>query len=140
LKLKLLRPTIETPFHVDWGWFESNHLSAESVIRRQLCEQHQREFEGHDVEELDYVDSESGEVFRMDNLREATLSHCQWERDYLTHDMPLMQAILRIFLANNNQPLTPVEIVGRLERHDPEAILRLLTASGVNYGIVPARK
>ncbi|MDQ4079037.1 MAG: hypothetical protein M3220_22690 [Chloroflexota bacterium] len=140
MKFRLLRPTIDTPFHIDWDWFERNNISMESVIRNQLSEEYQRRFEGQEVHEVDYIDPATGEVFRVDNLREAILAEGQWEPDYITRSMPLTQAILRIFLASNNQPLTPVELARRLERHDPEAILRVLTASGVSNGVVPVRK
>lgn len=140
MKFKLSRPTSDTPLHVDWSWFERNHLNAESIVRNQLCYTcHQRFGDGQEVEQVDYIDPTSGEVFRMDSLRECILTHCQWERDYINGETPLVQAVLRLFLSTNNQPMTVTEIAQRLGRHDGEAILRVLTASGVQNGIVPVR-
>ena len=51
-----------------------------------------------------------GEVFRVDSLRECILTHCQWERDYINGETPLVQAVLRLFLSTNNQPMTVTEI------------------------------
>lgn len=139
MKFKLRRPTSDTPFHVDWSWFERNNLDAQSVIRNQLTESCRHRLEGREVTEVDHIDPATGEVFRLDTLREAILAECQWEADYISEDLPLAQAILRLFLATNNQPLTPVELAHRLNRHDPDTILRVLTAKGVDNGIVPVR-
>ncbi len=140
MKFKQLRPTVRTPFHIDWSWFERNNFDAEAIVRNQLCDTCRRQFEaGLPVTEVDYIDPETAEVIPMDNLREAILTHCRWEPDYIDGDTPLMQAILRLFLANNNHPLTPAEMGQRLTRRDADAILRVLTASGVQNGIVPVR-
>lgn len=139
MKFKLVRPTVNTPFHIDWGWFEQNQLDPESAVRRQLCYRCQQQFEeGLAVEEVDYVDPESGEVLRMDNLRESILAHCREQRDYISEETPLMQSVFRLFLANNNTPLTPQEIAHHLSRADADTILRVLT-SGVKSGVVPLR-
>ena len=141
MNFKVLRPTSDTPFHVDWGWFERNNLNAESFVRNQLCYScHQKFADGYPVEEVDYVHPETGEVTRMDSLRESILAHCQFEPSYLNEDTPIAQAILRLFLANGNQPLTPKAMAQRLGRHDTQGIVRLLTASGVQNGVVPVKR
>jgi len=135
---RIARPTPDTKFHMDWSWFERNHLNAENVIRDQLTPKVAKRFqEGAPIATVDYVDPQTGEVTPLDALREAIMNECQWEPHYLTGDMPLVQAVLRVFLANNNQPLAVTEIAQRLERVDPDPILRVLTSSGVQMGIVP---
>jgi hypothetical protein len=140
MKFKLRRPTLDTRFHVDWSWFERNNINPESVIRNQLTESYQQRMAGEEIREVDYIAPDTGEVLRMDNLRETILIEAQWEEGYITSDMPLSQAILRIFLATNNRPMTAREMAQRLERNDPETILRVLTATGVTNGIVPLRE
>lgn len=139
MKLQLRRPTLETRFHIDWDWFERHGIDPESIIRSQLSDDLRASLANQPVEIVDHVDPESGEVIQIDSLRETIMADCQWRPDYLNTDLPLSQALLRIFLANNNQPLTAVAIAQRLGRHDPEAILRLLTSSGVQSGVVPVR-
>jgi hypothetical protein len=141
MNFKLLRPTTTTPFHIDWSWFERNGLDVQSLIRNQLSEKSaQMLADGEPVEEVDYVDPETGEVFRIDSLRETILAESRWEPDFINDSLPLMQGIFRLFLAENNRPLTATQIAQRLGRHDPNAILRVLTASGVQNGVVPVRK
>jgi hypothetical protein len=135
---RIARPTLETRFHVDWSWFERNHFNAEKVIRDQLTPKVAKRFPvDAPIATVDYVNPQTGEVTPLDALREAIINECQWEPRYLTGDIPLVQAVLRVFLANHNQPLTVIEIAQRLERIDPDPILRVLTSSGVQMGIVP---
>ena len=138
MNFKAMRPTGDTPFQINWSWFERNNINAQSLVRNQLNYKWRQRFDnGLEIKEVDYINSETGEVFKMDNMREAILAECQWEPDYITRDMPLLQSILRLFLANNNQPMTVVEMARRLERHDSNAILNLLTASKIQNGIIP---
>ena len=138
MNFKAMRPTVDTPFEINWSWFERNNINAQSLVRNQLNYKWRQRFDnGLEIKEVDYINSETGEVFKMDNMREAILAECQWEPDYITRDMPLLQSILRLFLANNNQPMTVVEMARRLERHDSNAILNLLTASKIQNGIIP---
>ena len=43
--LSLIRPTVETPFHIDWDWFERNDVNEEQVMRDQLTPDVRQEFE-----------------------------------------------------------------------------------------------
>ena len=137
MKFKLRRPTIDTPFHIDWGWFERNNLSAQSAIYNQICETHRHEVAPDATEPVDYIDPATGEVFPMDPMREMILSLCQWEDDYITGEMPVNQALFRLLLATNNRPITPSEMASHLKRVDANTLLRLLTSGSVSYGIVP---
>jgi hypothetical protein len=135
---RIARPTLETRFAIDWSWFERSQINAEKVIRDQLPPAVARRFpEDKSIPIVDYINPETGEVTQIDALREAIMSECQWEPTFITGDIPVVQAVLRMYLANNNQSLTAVEIAQRLGRHDPEVILRVLTGGGVQMGIVP---
>lgn len=139
--LTLIRPTVETPFHIDWNWFARNDIDGEQVLRDQLTPDVRQEFEqGKEIEDVDWIDPDTGEVFRVDSLREAILSECQWKPNYITESTPLITAVFRALLANNNRPTTPVELAQRLGRSTPETILNVLSRGGVKYGIVPTEK
>lgn len=140
--LTLIRPTVETPFHIDWDWFDRNDVNERQVLRDQLTPEVRQEFEKSDttIEEVDWIDPDTGEVFRVDSLREAILSDCQWKPSYITQSTPLITAIFRALLANNNRSMTPVEMTQRLGRSTPQTILNILTRGGIKYGIVPAKE
>ena len=125
------RPTLNTLFHVDWGWFERNHLNSEQVVRDQLCPACARQLVGEPVRELDAVDLTTGLVRRTDSLREAISAHCQWLPSYASGDHPLAQTLLRLFLASHNEPQSVAAMARRLGRHDDEQLLRLLTSGTV---------
>lgn len=138
---ELLLPTIETPFVIDWDWFPRKGIDPQLMIKGQLCQQCRREFEqGASVEEVDWIDPNTGEVFRVDSLREHILAHCQWKPDYITPTTPLATGVFRALLANNNRPLSSIQLAQRLGRTDPNVILRLLTRGEIKNGIVPARE
>ncbi|MCB0076271.1 MAG: hypothetical protein KDD73_02535 [Anaerolineales bacterium] len=137
MKFNIRRPTIDTPFHIDWGWFERNRLSAESAVYNQVCESHRAEVEPAGTDEMDYIDSTTGEVFVTDARREVIMALCQFEDDYISAEMPLHQAVFRLLLASNNRPTSPAEMAAQLNRHDPQTLLRLLTSGSVSYGVIP---
>ena len=138
MNYKMMQPNLETSFQVDWEWFELRNIDVNSVVRNQLSYKWRQRFEnGLQIKEVDYINPDTGEVSRMTNMHEVILSECQWEPDYITRDMPLLQSILRLFLANHNQPMTVAEIARRLERHDSQAILKVLTVGEIKNGILP---
>lgn len=136
----LARPTVDTPFHVDWSWFERNQLDSEQVIRDQLCPACARRLVGEEPQDVDAVDLATGEIRMTDSLREAISAHCQWQPGYLSIEQPLAQVLLRLFLANHNQPQSVTEIARRIGRHDDDQLLRLLVSGTVRNGIVAIRR
>jgi hypothetical protein len=56
--------------------------------------------------------------------------------DYITDSTPLTNAVFRTFLANGNEPLTPVEL-GTLLNRPPSTILRVLGRGRIYDGIKP---
>ena len=54
---RIALPTTATRFHVDWSWFERNHLNTEKVIRDQLTPKVAQRFPPDaPIQTLDYVD------------------------------------------------------------------------------------
>ncbi|MDQ7030531.1 MAG: hypothetical protein Q9O62_12510 [Ardenticatenia bacterium] len=136
--LTKVKPTAETLFHIQWDWFRRNHVDTEVLLREQLCaECRQALDEGKLMGEVDWIDPDTGEVFRMDAVREAILSHCRWKPEYISATTPLITAVFRTLLANNNCPLSAHELAQRLTRWDPETILTVLSRGDVKWGITP---
>ena len=133
----LVRPTLETPFHIDSEWWERQGRDMRVYLRSYLCPEHRAVFETHsDIEEIDWIDDDTGEVTRVDGLQHVLRVHCSLQPDYIAPTTSLIDAIFRVFLANNNKPLTAVELGARIRR-EPAVILRTLSGSRVYKGLRP---
>jgi hypothetical protein len=100
-------------YHVDPSWFEENALSFEDVVRARMCDTCRAKI-GQEVEERAPVfDKATGRMrfevkrttFGSDPLK-SIREHCGRAKNYIHRDMPTLEAIFRIFLANGNTPMT----------------------------------
>lgn len=133
----LIRPTLDTPFHVDFAWWQENDRDWKVFLRRMLCEEHRNALaEIGDDERIDWVDPETAEVHQVDALQHVVMTHCALQPEFLRANVPLVEAIFRVLLAAGNTPMTPVELGERLNRQ-PHLILRTLSGPRVYYGIRP---
>lgn len=137
---ELVRPTLDTPFHIDYDWWERKGLDISVELRSHLCEEHREAFSREFVadEKIDWVDERTGEVRRVDGLQHVLHIHCSQQEDYINDSLPLIDAVFRAFLAGGNKPLTPRELGSTTGRY-PERILRTLAGRRVYKGIRPAR-
>jgi hypothetical protein len=136
-RYSLVRPTIDTPYHIDFDWWGQNDREWRIHLRSSLCLEHQEKFASLTGDEkVDWVDPETGEVQRVDGLQHILISHCAQTSDFITERTSLVEAIFRLFLANGNIHMTPEELGERLNR--PAAtILRTLSGVRVYKGIRP---
>ncbi len=88
-------------------------------------------------ETFDWINPETGQVFQIDMLWHVIRSHCSQQPDFIDERTPLTTAIFRAFLANDNTPLSPVEMQERLQKRTPELILRTIGGHRVYEGIRP---
>jgi hypothetical protein len=136
----LVKPTLDTPFHIDYGWWERVGLQISLELRAHLCQEHQAVFKEHfDVDEIDWVDEKTGEVTQVDGLQHVLRVHCSKQLDYISQNVSLVDAIFRVFLANGNMPLTCKEL-GSITGRSPEKILRTLAGRRVYKGLRPVQK
>lgn len=133
-------------YRIDTTWFGENNLSFDDIVRARVCDACRARF-GQEVEERVTVFDEKGRphfetkktVFGEDPMK-VIHDHCRKAKNYITRDMPTLEAIFRVFLANDNQPmplehvreqlaewcpgggcqwlLLPIEIVDRLVKND----------------------
>ncbi len=137
--LTKVKPTADTLFHIEWDWFRRHHVETAILLREQLCPECRHALdEGKLTGDVDWIDPDTGEVFRVDAVREAILSHCRWKPEYISATTPLITAIFRTLLANNNRPLSARALAQRLARWDTDTILSVLSRGDVKWGIVPA--
>ena len=133
----LVRPTLETKFHIDYGWWDRADRDLKVYLRSHLCEEHQKTYADLEVDAMvDYIDPETAEVTRVAGIQHTLISHCARQPDYLTPQTSLVNAIFRVFLASSNTPMTPIELGERLGRSS-RMILRTLSGRRVYKGIRP---
>lgn len=135
----LVKPTLDTPFHVDYGWWEWKGFNLGVELRAHLCQEHRAVFgECLDTEKIDWIDEKTGEVTQVNGLQHVLQIHCSKQPDYLNEHLSLVDAVFRVFLANGNRPLTCKEL-GSIIARPAEKILRTLAGRQVYKGIRPAR-
>jgi len=136
-RFSLVKPTLDTPFHIDFDWWKKNERDWHVYLRSLLCAEHQAAF--GDVEEgqtIDWVDPVTAEVKSVDGIQNTLMTHCVKEPDFLTSQTALVEAVFRLFLTNGNLSMTSRELGERLKR-PPETILRTLAGARVYKGIRP---
>lgn len=133
----LVRPTLETKFHIDFEWWDRADRDLEVYLRSHLCPEHKETYADRDTDAMvDYVDPNTGEVTRVAGIQHTLISHCARQPDYLTPQTTLVNGVFRIFLANSNSSMTPIELSERLER-PARMILRTFSSRRVYKGIRP---
>ncbi len=136
-KFSLIKPTIDTPFHIDFDWWKSHDHNWRVYLHSCMCLAHQQEFfEQQRIDPIDSVDSVSGEVTVVDGLEYILLNHCSKQDDFLTHYTTIVNSVFRIFLSNGNMPLSAAQL-SSITGKPAETILRTLTGLEVYKGIRP---
>ena len=134
----LIKPTVETPFHIDFDWWKKNERDWHVYLRSLLCPEHQAAFSN--VEEgqvIDWIDPVTAEVKPVEGVQNTLMLHCVKQPDFLTDQTALVEAVFRLFLTNGNVPMSSDELGKRLKR-PAQTILRTLTAARVYKGIRPS--
>lgn len=137
-KLSLIKPGLDTPFHIDFDWWRKNDREWRVYLRSLLTEEELARFSTIiDGEELvDWVDPETAEVHQVDGLQHVVITHTAQKEGFLSEHTAIVEAIFRLMLKNGNSPMTPNEIAEELRR-DPKQILRTLSGVRVYRGIRP---
>ena len=64
--LRLVKPTLETPFQISRDWWEQAGRDFRVELRGHLCEEHRSVYEEYfDTEVIDWVDKKTGEVKKV---------------------------------------------------------------------------
>jgi hypothetical protein len=135
--VSLLKPSIQTPFHIDFAWWEQNDRDWHVFLRSLLCAEHQQAFS--EVQEdtlIDWIDPQTAEVKQVDGIQHALMTHCALQPDFVNVHTAMVEAIFRIFLVNGNQPMNPVDMSKSLNR-PAETILRTLAGARIYRGLRP---
>jgi hypothetical protein len=135
--MKLFRPTENTPFHIDYSWFEKNGQDVNVLIYKCLTPEQQERLASVPADEaLDFVDEDTGEVRRVTRAMQIIRTERADDPTFVSSRLPVAESVFRIFLLNDNQPLTPIELATRIGRK-PSEIVAQLGGRAVYNGIRP---
>jgi hypothetical protein len=130
-------PTIQTRFHIDFNWWQARDNDWRVFLQSLLCAEHQAAFANLPDDHLvDFIDPVTAEVQRVDGLQHVLITHCAKREDFISPRTTLVDAIFRIFLANGNVPMNPIELA-QISGRSPDLILRVLTGETIYRGLRP---
>ena len=135
---KYVKPTLETKFHIDFAWWQKPGQNLGAYLQSHLCPEARKLLESYDQNPtFDWINPETGEVFQIDILWHIIRTQCSQQSNFIDDRVPLTVAIFRIFIANDNVPLTPLEIHQRLQKKRPDLILKTIGGHQIYEGIRP---
>jgi hypothetical protein len=135
-RFSLVKPTVNTPFHIDFDWWQNNDREWRVHLRSCLPPEYQQAFAETDDNEVDWIDPETAEVQRVDGLQHTLINYAANTPDFITARTTLVEAVFRVLLANGNSAMTPTELGERLNR-PANMILRTVSGVRVYKGIRP---
>lgn len=135
-KFSLIRPTTQTPFHIDFDWWMQHDSNWRIYLKTCLCTEHQIAYNNsNDDIKIDWVDPQTAEIHIVDGLQQTLMTHCARQPGFITSELPLVDSVFRVLLANGNIPLSAVDLSESIGR-PAETILRTLTGQ-VYRGLRP---
>jgi hypothetical protein len=134
---RYIKPTLDTKFHIDFDWWQEKNRNLRVYLESQLCPDCRDEYANRPPEEIDWVSLDTGEVRQVDMLWHVIRTHCSQRPDYIPEHIPLTTAIFRIFIANDNTPLTPSGMHQILRRKSPSLLLHTIGNRQIFMGIRP---
>jgi hypothetical protein len=136
-RFSLVKPTLNTPFSIDFDWWKEHDNNWRIYLYGTLCPEHQAAFA--DTQQgvmIDWVDPETAEVRQVDGLQHVLMAHCARQPGFLENTTTLVDSVFRVLLAHGNAPMTPLEL-GEAIHRPPETILRTFSGMQVYKGIRP---
>ncbi len=135
-----IKPTLDTPFHIDYSWWQSGKYDLRVELLKHMCPEHQALYRQQTGVTVDWIDWETGEVRQVDGAHYIITKHCSQQPGYITQGGTLLEMIFRVFLSNGNQPLSAREI-SALVGQPPEQVLSVISQQGSKYkGLRPAAR
>jgi len=132
----LVKPSIDTPFHIDFSWWKEHDNDWRVYLQGFLCPEHQALYLDHMNETtVDWVDPETAEVSPVDGLQQVLMTHCALQPGFM-EGKTLVDSVFRTFLSNGNSPLNMQELEHHLKQ-PANKILITLSSGKVYKGIRP---
>ena len=137
-RFSLVRPTLQTLYHIDFQWWSQSDRNWRVYLRNYLSPEDQQLFQGDNEERVDLIDPETAEVHQVDALQHILITRYANREDFIPPNASITEAIFRLFLANGNVPMTVIELAEKLGR-PPATILGMLSGRQVYKGIRPCQ-
>lgn len=135
----LIKPTPDTPFHIDVEWWKLSDQNWRVYLFNLLCEEHQLAFKDSDSDVMiDWIDSKTAEIAQVNGLQHTLMTHCAKQDDFLSSHTALVDSVFRVFIANGNSPLSPAELAEVVGK-PAITILRTLSGPKVYKGLRPVQ-
>ena len=133
------RPTVDTKFHIDHEWWQTSGRNFRLYLLEQLCDECKQRFATHrETETVDWINPDTGEVIEADALLQCLKSMCAHQPDFIDPRVPLTASVFRVFLINDNVPLSSKELHNIITWKQPDTILSTLGGRTTYLGIRPA--
>ncbi len=133
----IVKPTLQTPFHIDFDWWSQHDRDWRIYLRGYLSAEDQEALaQTEEIQEIDLVDADTAEVHQVDGLQHLLITRYANRADFITETTSLIESIFRLFLTNGNTPLNAEELAERLGR-PPSTILMTLSGPRVYKGMRP---
>jgi len=136
--IRSLRPTLDTLFHIDYAWWNKEDRDLRLYLRSHLCAEHRAQLAEADLDGdlIDWIDPNTAEVKRTDALVLLMRTHCAQRADFIGEHIGIVDGVFRVFLTNDNQPLTSRQVAEQINR-DADTVLRTIGGKQVYQGIRP---
>ena len=135
--MSLLKPTLETPFHIDFDWWGKNDRDWHVFLRSLLCAEHQQSLaELPEDSKIDWIDPKTAEVMQVDGIQHALMHHCALQPAFVNAQTTVVEAVFRLMLVNGNQPMNAAQMAEKLGK-PADTILRTIGGTRVYRGLRP---
>ncbi len=136
-RFSLVKPTLQTPFHIDFTWWKQHDNNWRVYLVSYLCPEHQQSLGNLNEDTMiDWIDPETAEIQSVDGLQHVLINHCAKLEGFVTNHTALVDAVFRTLLANGNTPMSAEELSSRLGK-PAMTILLTLTGLQVYKGLRP---
>jgi hypothetical protein len=105
--------TEPTRYYIDTGWYDQRNRSFRAMAQGRFCTACQAKVGESTQERVPTVDKKSSRVvYETRDVRygeqpmQVIRTCCSKQRNYITPETPVLEAVFRVFLANGNQPAT----------------------------------
>jgi hypothetical protein len=134
----LVKPTVDTLYHIDYSWWDRSGEDLRSYLLSHLPpEQRERLSQITENRIVDYIDPDTGEVFRLSELSLA-IQQAAKDLNFINPHTSVVDSIFRVFLANGNEPQSPIDLAERIGR-PASLILKTLSGGRIYKGIRPTQ-